>query len=326
MDKLKDSFGRTIDYIRLSVTDRCDLRCFYCLPKQFRDFSEPDSWLSFPELERVVGAFARLGVAKLRITGGEPLTRRDLPQLISRLAGNTAIEDISLSTNAVRLGPLAQPLRAAGVARVNVSLDTLDAERFTHITGGKLEKVVRGLDAARQAGFQPIKINMVVMKGINEEDVDSMLDYCVRQGFVLRLIETMPIGDTGRDAVDHYVNLEQVRQRLAQRYDLVPGMLPGGGPARYYRVAGSETNIGFITPMSQHFCASCNRVRITAEGMLHLCLGQNDIVDLRTPLRAGVDDDELARIIISAIARKPERHEFNEKPEQIVRFMSVTGG
>ncbi len=326
MAELKDNFNRSIDYIRLSVTDRCDLRCFYCLPKQFRDFSEPDTWLSFAEIERVVAAFARLGVAKLRITGGEPLTRRDLPQLVQRLAANTSIQDISLSTNAVQLARDAQALRAAGVRRINVSLDSLDAERFRRITGGKLDKVLQGLAAARTAGFQPIKINMVVMKEINEDEVEAMLAYCVSQGFVLRLIETMPVGDTGRDAISHYVNLAGIRERLADRFDLVPGMMPGGGPARYYRVAGTDTNIGFITPISQHFCATCNRVRISAEGMLHLCLGQNDVVDLRTPLRAGADDRHLEQIIVDAIQRKPERHEFNEQPEKIIRFMSLTGG
>ena len=326
MGELRDSYQRSIDYIRLSVTDRCDLRCSYCLPKQFHDFSEPESWLSFDEIERLVAAFARLGVRKLRVTGGEPLTRRDLPQLVQRLAANTAIEDISLSTNAVRLQASAEQLRAAGVRRINVSLDSLNPERFQQITGGKLEKVLRGLAAARAAGMQPIKINMVVMQGVNEDEVEAMLAFCIEQGFVLRLIETMPVGDTGRDASRQFVNLDDIRQRLSQRYDLVPGVLAGGGPARYYRVKGTDTNIGFITPLSQHFCATCNRVRITAEGMLHLCLGQDDIVDLRAPLRAGVSDAELEQIIVAAIQRKPERHEFNEKPEKIIRFMSMTGG
>ncbi len=324
--RLTDPFGRHIDYVRLSVTDRCDLRCTYCMPKGYKDFEIPDNWLSFHEIERVIAAFGRLGVGRVRITGGEPLVRKDLPRLARRLARLTGIRDLSLSTNAVKLRRHAEALREAGVTRLNVSLDTLDAERFQQITGGKLEKVLAGLSAAREAGFAPIKINMVVMKGINDDEAGDMLDYCLEQGFTLRFIETMPMGSTGRDALGRYLPLGEIRARLEQRYELIPASMDGGGPARYYQVGDSGMRIGFITPMSQHFCETCNRVRLSTDGALFMCLGQESRYPLRPLLRSGVDDSELEQAIIEAIALKPERHEFNEKPEQIVRFMSATGG
>lgn len=326
MERLTDRFGRNIEYVRLSVTDRCDLRCFYCLPKGFHDFEEPEHWLGFDEIERVIAAFARLGTRRVRITGGEPLVRRNLPELAARLHRLPGIEDLSLSTNATRLGREAQALRAAGVARVNVSLDSLRPERFKTITGGKLDKVLDGLMAARAAGFSPIKINMVVMRDTNEDEVPDMVAFCIEHGFTLRLIETMPMGDTGREASGRYVDLQEVRRRLAQRYELIPGVMPGGGPARYVQVAGTELRIGFITPISQHFCANCNRVRLAVDGTLYLCLGQNDHYALRPLLRAGASDAALEAAIHAAIALKPERHEFREKPAQVVRFMARTGG
>lgn len=326
MTALIDRLGRKIDYVRLSVTDRCDLRCFYCLPKGFKDFEEPEHWLTFAEIERVIAAFARLGTRRVRITGGEPLVRHDLPTLAMRLATLPGIEDLSLSTNATRLVKHARDLRAAGIRRINVSLDSLDAARFKEITGGKLEKVIGGLLAAKAAGFAPIKINMVVMKGINEDEVESMVDFCIEHGFTLRFIETMPMGDTGRSATDHYVDLQTVKARLAQRFELLPGMMPGGGPARYVQVAGTDLRIGFITPISQHFCATCNRVRLSVDGTLYMCLGQEHRFELRPLLRAGASDADLEVAILQAIDLKPERHEFSEKPGQIVRFMSMTGG
>ncbi len=326
MTALIDRLGRKIDYVRLSVTDRCDLRCFYCLPKGFKDFEEPEHWLTFAEIERVIAAFARLGTRRVRITGGEPLVRHDLPTLAMRLATLPGIEDLSLSTNATRLAKHARDLRAAGIRRINVSLDSLDAARFKEITGGKLEKVIGGLLAAKAAGFAPIKINMVVMKGINEDEVESMVDFCIEHGFTLRFIETMPMGDTGRSATDHYVDLQTVKARLAQRFELLPGMMPGGGPARYVQVAGTDLRIGFITPISQHFCATCNRVRLSVDGTLYMCLGQEHRFELRPLLRAGASDADLEAAILQAIDLKPERHEFSEKPGQIIRFMSMTGG
>jgi cyclic pyranopterin phosphate synthase len=326
MAQLIDPFGRPIEYVRLSVTDRCDLRCSYCLPKGFKDFEEPEDWLTFDEIERVIGAFGRLGVTRARITGGEPLIRRNIPELAARLAVLPGIEDLSLSTNATRLNKQATALRQAGISRINVSLDSLRADRFKQITQGKLDKVLAGLQAARAAGFAPIKINMVVMAGVNDDEVEDMVEFCIENDFTLRFIETMPMGDTGRCATQRYVDLQAVRRRLQQRFELIPGVMPGGGPARYVQVAGSKLRIGFITPISQHFCETCNRVRLAVDGTIYLCLGQDDRFELRPLLRAGADDQALEQAILSAIAQKPERHEFSDKPEQMVRFMSVTGG
>ncbi len=323
---LTDPFGRNIEYVRLSVTDKCDLRCFYCLPKGFNDFEEPEHWLSFDEIERVMRAFGELGVHRVRITGGEPLVRKDIPQLAARLARLPGIDDLSLSTNAVQLAKHARALKDAGVTRLNVSLDSLQPERFQAITGGKLEKVLAGLQAAKAAGFHPVKINMVVMKGVNDDEVEDLVEYCIANDFTLRMIETMPMGETGRDAARHYMDLQIVKQRLAQRYELIPTVMNGGGPARYFKVGGSNLRIGFITPISQHFCATCNRVRLSVDGTLYMCLGQEHNFELRPLLRAGISDVDLRAAIIQAIALKPERHEFSDKPEKILRFMSKTGG
>ncbi|VAW80448.1 Cyclic pyranopterin phosphate synthase (MoaA), partial [hydrothermal vent metagenome] len=234
--------------------------------------------------------------------------------------------DLSLSTNATRLAKHAVALKAAGISRINASLDSLRADRFKSITQGKLEKVLDGLMAARDAGFHPIKINMVVMAGINDDEVEDMVNFCIEHDFTLRFIETMPMGETGLAASQHYVDLQTVRKQLEQRFELLPGVMPGGGPARYVRVAGTELRIGFITPISQHFCETCNRVRLSVDGTLYLCLGQNDKVELRPLLRSGASDSELEEAIRHAITLKPERHEFGEKPDQVVRFMSMTGG
>ena len=323
---LIDPFGRQIEYVRLSVTDKCNLRCFYCMPRGFNDFEAPDHWLTFDEIERVIGAFADLGVARVRLTGGEPLVRKDLPELARRLTGLDGLEDLSLSTNATLLDRHADALRQAGVSRINVSLDSLRAERFAEVTGGQLAPVLDGLMAAKSAGFHPIKINMVALKGINDDEFEDMVEFCMTHDFTLRFIETMPIGGTGRQAGDHYIDLREVREQLEKRFELVPGVMPGGGPARYVRVKGSELRIGFITPISQHFCETCNRVRLAVDGTLYLCLGQNHNVELRPHLRQGITDDGLRELIREAIALKPERHEFRENPEKIVRIMSMTGG
>jgi cyclic pyranopterin phosphate synthase len=323
---LIDPFGRSVEYVRLSVTDRCDLRCFYCLPGDYRDFSEPEEWLTFAEIERVIGAFVSLGVRRVRITGGEPLVRKNLPELAGNLARIPGLLDLSLSTNAVGLKRFAEALRTAGIRRINVSLDSLHAERFKQITRGNLDKVIDGLMAARAAGFAPIKINMVVMKGINDDEVEDMVEFCIEHGFTLRLIETMPVGDTGRSATSHYVDLQEIKARLAERYELTPGVMPGGGPARYVQVTGTELQIGFITPISQHFCETCNRVRLAVDGTLYLCLGQEHKFEFRPLLRGGISDADLLDAVQHAITLKPERHEFRERPQQIVRFMATTGG
>jgi cyclic pyranopterin phosphate synthase len=252
--------------------------------------------------------------------------RKDLPELAARLSALPGIEDLSLSTNAVRLAKHAEALARAGISRINVSLDTLRPERFKAITSGKLEKVIDGLMAAKQAGFQPIKLNMVAMRGVNDDEFEDMVDFCLEHDFTLRFIETMPVGDTGRGATDCYLDLQTVKQQLAERYDLVPGVMAGGGPANYMQVVGTDLRIGFITPISQHFCESCNRVRLSADGTLYLCLGQDDKLELRPLLRQGISDEGLREAILGAIARKPEKHEFRENPSQLVRIMSMTGG
>lgn len=323
---LIDSFGRRIDYLRLSVTDRCDLRCTYCLPQGFKGFEEPEHWLTFDEITQVVRAFTLLGVGRVRLTGGEPLMRRDLPALAARLAALPGLADLSISSNCTRMDTLAQPLYAAGVRRLNLSLDSLRPEVFKQITGGNLDQVLRGITAAQAAGFAPIRVNTLLMRGVNDDEVDDILTFCAERGFTLRLIETMPMGHTGQAAVSQAVNLHTLQRQLAQRVALIPDLLPGGGPARYYRLQGTETRIGFITPLSQHFCATCNRVRLTVDGVLVLCLGQEHSAPLRPLLRAGVSDADLVAHLRQVIALKPERHDFNDRPEQISRVMSATGG
>jgi cyclic pyranopterin phosphate synthase len=323
---LVDPFNRTISYVRLSVTDKCNLRCFYCLPKHFKDFEQPSHWLTFDEIERVIAAFADLGVARVRITGGEPLVRKDLAGLAGRLYQLDGIQDLSLSTNAVLLARHAQALHHAGVSRINVSLDSLKPERFEQITGGSLEAVIAGLMAAKDCGMDPIKINMVAMKGINDDEFEDMVEFCIEHGFTLRFIETMPVGETGMNASRHYLDLQHVKQSLDRRFDLIPGVMPGGGPARYVQVKDTDLRIGFITPISQHFCETCNRVRLSVDGTLYLCLGQDHKYELRPLLRQGISEDGLKNAILDAIAIKPEKHDFRNHPGQVVRLMSMTGG
>ena len=325
--KLIDPYGRRIEYVRLSVTDRCNLRCFYCMPKGFKSFENPANRLTFDEIERVIKAFGELGVHRVRLTGGEPLVRKNLAGLSTSLSSLPGIDDLSLSTNAVLLESQAEALFAAGIRRINVSLDTLDPQRYADITGGgKLDQVLKGLQKAHEVGFKPIKINMVVMKDTPLDEYQRILEYCMQHDFTLRFIETMPMGAPGRNGSEQYLSLKKVKQQLDRQYQLVPGLMAGGGPARYYRINDTDFHIGFITPISQHFCATCNRVRVSVDGTLYLCLGQNDKAELRPLLRAGISDEALKQVIVEAIARKPERHEFEQKPNQIVRFMSMTGG
>ncbi|MGQ5525490.1 GTP 3',8-cyclase MoaA [Chitinimonas sp. PSY-7] len=323
---LIDRYGRRIDYLRLSVTDRCDLRCTYCMPKGFNGFEEPEHWLSFDEIERVVAAFARLGVGRVRLTGGEPLLRRDLPVLAARLSRLPGMADLSLSTNATQLGRHAGALKQAGVNRLNISLDSLQSERIATIAGRDvLSDVLAGLAAAQAEGFQPIKLNMVVQPGVNDDEIEAMVRFSMEHRFILRLIETMPIGTTGQQS--GFLDLQQVLKSLSRQFDLVPSATElGGGPARYWQSRDGEFTLGAITPISQHFCATCNRVRLSVDGTLYLCLGQNDKLALRPLLRSGASDEELEQAIRDAISLKPERHEFREQPSKVIRFMSATGG
>jgi len=322
---LHDGFGRRVDYLRLSVTDRCDLRCSYCMPEGFKGYEEPAHWLSFDEIERLLSVFARLGLKRVRLTGGEPLLRKNLPDLARRLAALPGIDDLSLSTNGTQLAKHAAHLRKAGITRLNVSLDSLERERFQSICRrDALPQVIDGLEVARSEGFRSIKINMVALASTTDAEIDAMVAYCIERRFVLRLIETMPMGETGRSA--GFLDLRPVRERLRERFGLIDGVVPGGGPARYLVAPDGSFQIGFITPISQHFCETCNRVRLCVDGMLHLCLGQNDVVDFRTPLRSGCTDAELEALLRAALQEKPWRHEFREQPRQVVRVMSSTGG
>ena len=334
---LIDPFGRTISYLRISVTDRCDLRCLYCMQEEMT-FLPREELLTFEELERLGRLFIRLGTRKLRITGGEPLVRRDVMRLIHSLGaeiGPGGLAELTLTTNGSQLARHAAGLVAAGVQRINVSLDTLRPERFRAITrGGRIEQTLAGLAAAKTAGLR-IKINTVALRGLNEDEFDDLLLWCGDQGFDLCLIETMPLGETGESRLDRYLPLDTVRQRLAAHWRLTRDAEPGAdgvapGPARYWRVAETGGRIGFITPLTDHFCDSCNRVRLTCTGTLFLCLGQEDQADLRSPLRAGATDAEMEEILRAAIARKPRRHDFmigaEAPPTQIARHMSMTGG
>ena len=230
---LIDPFQRKIEYLRLSVTDKCNMRCFYCMPKGFKGFEQPEHWLNFDEIERVIAAFAELGVSRIRVTGGEPLVRKNINELVSRIHQLPGVEDLSLSTNATLLAQHADSLYEAGVSRLNISLDSLRPERFKKITGSELQPVIDGMMAAKAAGFSPIKINMLAMKDINDDEFEDVVEYCIENDFTLRFIETMPMGDDSVNASDHYLDLAEVKDRLAQRYDLIPGVMPGGGPARY---------------------------------------------------------------------------------------------
>ncbi len=322
---LTDPFGRQIEYIRLSVTDRCDLRCTYCMPEDFKGFEEPAYWLTFDETERLIGAFGRLGVKRVRLTGGEPLLRRNLPELAARLSALPGIEDLSLSTNATQLAKYARALKDAGISRLNVSLDSLKPERVEQINGRDVfDRIMAGLDAANAAGFDRIKLNMVALAGVNDDEIDAMIEFAMRGNYILRFIETMPMGDTGR--ASSFLDLQPVKSRLAEKYGLVETSFPGGGPARYLGTPDGRFSIGFITPLSQHFCGTCNRVRVSVDGTLYLCLGQDDKLELAPLLRAGASDSDIEQAILQAVARKPERHEFREAPQKLVRFMSMTGG
>jgi cyclic pyranopterin phosphate synthase len=322
---LTDPFGRTIEYVRLSVTDRCDLRCTYCMPEGFKDFEEPEHWLSFDEIEKLIAAFSRLGVKRVRLTGGEPLLRRNLPELAARLSALPGLEDLSLSTNATQLARHAQELKMAGVTRLNVSLDSLQRERVESINGRDVfDRIMAGLQAAKDTGFRKIKLNMVAIAGKNDDEIDAMVEFAMAGDYILRLIETMPMGDTGR--ANGYLDLQPVKSRLAEKYGLIETRCAGGGPARYLGTSDGKFSIGFITPLSQHFCETCNRVRISVDGTLYLCLGQEDKFEFQPLLRSGASDTEIEQAILAAIARKPERHEFRESPKKLVRFMSMTGG
>ncbi|WP_460020431.1 GTP 3',8-cyclase MoaA [Magnetospira thiophila] len=330
---MQDSFQRAITYLRVSVTDRCDLRCRYCMAEDMT-FRPRDELLSLEELDRICSAFVRRGVRKLRLTGGEPLVRRNIMHLFRRLSRHLhagQLDELTLTTNGSQLAHHARDLADCGVRRVNVSLDTLDPAAFAELTRfGDLDKVLRGIDAARDAGLA-VKINAVALRGLTEHHADRLVAWCGAQGFDLTFIETMPMGDIGGTRQDSYLPLSELRQQLQGRWTLRPSDHHTGGPSRYEQVLETGQRIGFITPLSDHFCASCNRVRLTCTGTLYMCLGQNDCADLRQPLRDHpTDDGPLLTAIDQAIARKPLGHEFvideTQGTPALERHMSVTGG
>jgi cyclic pyranopterin phosphate synthase len=328
-----DPFGREITYLRVSVTDRCDLRCVYCMAEDMT-FLPKSQVLTLEELDRLCGAFIGLGVKKIRLTGGEPLVRRDVIKLVRQLGariGEGGLEELTCTTNGTQLAKLADDLKAAGMRRINVSLDSLDPATFTALTRwGKIEQTLDGIFAAKAAGLK-IKINAVAMKGVNEHEFDRLIAWCGEHGFDLCLIETMPMGEISQDRNDQYLPLSVVRADLKKRWTLTETDYRTGGPARYFDIAETGTRIGFITPMTHNFCESCNRVRLTCTGTLYMCLGQDDAAEFRELLRdPAVDEEGLRDAILAAIARKPKGHDFvidrRTKRPAVGRHMSVTGG
>ena len=326
---LIDGFGRRITYVRLSVTDRCDFRCSYCMPQDMQFLPKRDV-LTLEELEAIGAAFVARGVNRIRLTGGEPLVRKGLMQLVEGLGRRIGdgLDELTLTTNGSRLAEFAQPLFRAGVRRVNVSMDSLDEDRFRQITRiGRLGPVLEGIAAARDAGLR-VKINMVALKGLNEDEIPAMAGWCAKEGYDLSFIETMPLGVVEEDRTDRYLPLTEARRMLEARHNLVPLTERTGGPARYYRVAETGQKLGFITPLTGNFCEGCNRVRVSATGTLYLCLGQEDRLELRDILREGgaaALDDALDR----AMAMKPRGHDFTIRraaAPAVSRHMSLTGG
>ena len=329
---LVDPFGRAITYLRVSVTDRCDFRCVYCMAENMAFLPKADV-LSLEELDRLCSAFVARGVRKLRLTGGEPLVRRGIMTLFSSLSRHLRsgdLDELTLTTNGSQLAKFAKEIKSYGVERINVSLDTLDAEKFRAITRwGSLDQVLAGIDAAQDAGLK-IKINAVALKGVNDHEFPRLIEWTHGRGMDLTLIEVMPLGEIGEGRLDQYLPLSIVRARLAERYQLEDIDYRSGGPARYARVAETGGLLGFITPLTHNFCESCNRVRVTCTGTLYMCLGQEDAADLRKPLRASEGNDPLFAAIDEAISRKPKGHDFiidrRHRRPALARHMSVTGG
>ena len=328
-NKLIDNFGRHIDYIRLSVTDRCDFRCVYCMTEDMT-FLPRQQILSLEELHRVAKAFTELGVKKIRLTGGEPMVRSNVMSLIEKLGALPGLEELLLTTNGAQLDKYAVPLQQAGVNRINISIDSLNAERFKRISRvGKLEKVLLGIDAARAAGFERIRLNAVVMRGYNEDEVLKLADYAIERDLDIAFIEEMPLGDASdHDREQTTCSNDWVRSVIEEKYDLVSSAAKTAGPSKYSQIAGQKSRIGFISPVSHNFCEDCNRVRVTVEGRLLLCLGNEHSIDLRAILRdVNAGDEKLKEAIIASMAIKPERHYFYDKDHtQPIRLMNMTGG
>lgn len=327
--QLVDPFGRRISYLRLSVTDRCDFRCTYCMSEDMQ-FAPRAQILSLEELYAVAEAFIGLGVRRIRITGGEPLVRKNLLGLLERLGQRPELEDLAITTNGSQLAELAPQLRAAGVGRLNISLDSLKRERFAAFTRrDRLEQVLAGIEAAQAAGFRRVKLNSVVQKGRNDDEVLDLVEFAIARGLDISFIEEMPLGAvSGHRRQQTFCSSDELRRRIEQRHALLRSSRRTGGPSRYWQVAGTQTHIGFISPHSHNFCGDCNRVRVTAEGKLVLCLGHDHALDLKSLLRAHPGDGQRLRDALrDALRLKPERHHFRtDEQVQVLRFMSMTGG
>lgn len=326
---LVDKYGRNVTYIRLSITDRCDFRCTYCMAEEMT-FLPRSEVLSLEECLRIVQVFTGLGVTKVRVTGGEPLVRHNAMWLMQEIGRIESLREVVITTNGSQLDRFALPLLDAGVKRINISLDTLRPERFREITRiGDLAKVLRGIDAAREAGFRRIKLNTVMMRGRNDDEFIDLVQFAVDKGIDIAFIEEMPLGEIGHGRESTYFSTEEALARLGTRFTLLPSTDSTGGPARYWRIPGCETRVGFISPHSHNFCDSCNRVRITAQGELYPCLGNNDAIKLLPLLRAHPDDNApLREAIMHTMGIKAKGHDFSEQMNapQVVRFMSMTGG
>ena len=329
LPQLIDTFGRKVDYIRLSITDRCDFRCVYCMAEDMT-FLPRNEVLSLEECARLVKTFVKLGVSKVRITGGEPLVRKNALWLFDEIGQLAGLRELVMTTNGSQLEHQAGNLKKAGVKRINISLDSLSHERFRNITRvGDLDKVLRGIKAAKQAGFDNIKLNTVLMRGTNDDEAISLLDFAITEGIDISYIEEMPMGAVDHNRDSTFVSNEEILKLLQSKYSLVSSTETTGGPARYWRIPGTSTKVGFISPHSHNFCESCNRVRITCKGELYLCLGQESKVDLMPILRANPDNDQaLIDAIIGSMQIKPKGHDFDLKRAEpsVIRFMSMTGG
>ena len=331
MSRLVDRFSRSLSYLRLSVTDRCDMRCLYCMPESGEPHEVRPEVLTFEEIHRLVRILCRLGITQIRITGGEPLIRRDLPALIEMLSGDEEISgrtDLSLTTNASRLAPLALDLKAAGLNRINISLDSLDPDKFNRITrGGRLSEVLAGIDRALQVGLSPVKLNTVVLRGINDDELPDLVEFAIFKGVTHRFLEVMPLGSVGIENRDRFVSAAEIRRIIERRYSLVSLPFQDGSTAQDFQIAGTTARIGIVSPVSERFCSTCNRLRLSARGRLQLCLAYEDGVDLKGPMRRGWSDAELSDLILATAYRKPAGNHFAEDPEPVFQIaMSGIGG
>ena len=328
MPTLTDPFGREINYLRLSVTDRCNLRCTYCMAEDMT-FLPRQQILSLEELRDTATAFVQLGIRKIRLTGGEPLIRRDILKLVKSLANLDGLDELTMTTNAVKLPSMAQSLKDAGVSRLNISIDSLKVDRFKALTRvGELQQVLAGIEAARAVQFKKLKLNSVILAGFNDDEILDLAQFAIDRGMDISFIEEMPLGEiSSHQRAQTQISSEQIRQQLEGKFTLLDSAETTGGPSRYFRVADTESKIGFISPMSNNFCESCNRLRLTVEGRLLLCLGNEHSADLRQILRSYPGEIErLKSAILEAIQNKPERHYFDAQETQILRFMNMTGG